>query len=89
MFEYTRLPETVRYDDPSWPGFYVLIVPNTNATEYNLYLTHEHFAVVQHMAGFRKKPDGTMITIDELVEHAAVLMDEYLPDFVKVCCMNE
>lgn len=89
MFEYTKLPETVRYDNPCWPGFYVLIIPNKNPENYNLYLTHERFGVIHYMCGLGLSPKHDINTIDDIVRMAHYMMDDYLPDFVKDCCTDE
>jgi hypothetical protein len=87
MFNFTKLPETIRYDLPCWPGFYVLIVPDNENECWNFYLTHKHFAVIHFMFGSAySNPDQTP---EKLVEMAHWNAPDYLPDFVKECCTDE
>ena len=89
MIEYIKLPAAVRVDHPSWPGFYILIVPNADDTERAVYLTHEKMGVIHYLYGVCKQSDGIMETMEETVETAYWNMEEYLPDFVRDCCTDE
>lgn len=88
MFKYTTLPETVRYDDPCWPGFYVLIVPNKEPGNYNLYLTHEKWGIIHFMCGLGLSPEHNINTIDDIVKMASAMIEDYLVDYVKACCAD-
>lgn len=87
MFEYTPLPQTIRYDLPSWPGFYVLIVPNKDATLYNFYLTHDNFGVIHEMFGWPTSNPDT--TTEKLVELAHWNAPDYMAEFVRDCNDDE
>ena len=89
MFKYTKLAGAVRFDNPAWPGFYVLIVSNEDDTQRNVYLTHNNFGIIHFMHGAIRQPDGTMEPIETTVENAYWAMENYLPDFVKDCCTDE
>ena len=88
MFKYTKLAGAVRYDNPSWPGFYVLIVSNEDDSARNVYLTHSNMGIIHYMHGAIRQSDGTMETMEETVEHAHWAMEDYLPDFVRDCCTD-
>ena len=85
MIDFTKLT-AVRVDNPSWPGFYVLIVSNADDTERNIYLTHDRFGIIHYLYGAVKQSDGSMETMEETAETAYWAMEEYLPDFVRDCC---
>ena len=86
MIEFKKLPQAVRVEHPSWPGFYVLIVSNEEDTRRDVYLTHDRMGVIHHMYGAVEQSDGHMETIEETAEMAYWNMEDYLPDFVKYCC---
>lgn len=84
MLQFKILPETIRYDIPSWPGFYVLIVPDDEQKVYNFYLTHTRFGIIHYMFG--SSYDNPETTPEKLVELAHWNVNDYLPDYVKDCC---
>lgn len=86
MFEYTQLPETIRFDLPTWPGFYALIVPNPKRETWDFYLTHEHVGIIHDMGGYCYS-NGPQ-TPEELCEMVHWMVNDYLPDFVKDCCTD-
>jgi hypothetical protein len=88
MIKYVPV-NAVRVDKPSWPGFYVLIVSNSDDTERAVYLTHEKIGVIHYLYGVCKQSDGSMETIEETAEIAYLNMEDYLPDFVRDCCNDE
>lgn len=88
MIKYNPV-NAVRVDNPSWPGFYMLIVSNPDDTERSVYLTHEKIGVIHYLYGTCKQSDGRMETIDETAETAYYCMENYLPEFVRACCSAE
>jgi hypothetical protein len=86
MFEYTPLPDTIRYDLPGWPGFYVLIVPGLNPKNpdgADFLLCHQNFGIVHWMFGTKTE------TPEKLAELAHWNAECYLPAFVKDCCTED
>jgi hypothetical protein len=78
-----------RVYNPSWPGFYLLIVSNQDDTERAVYLTHEKMCTIHYLYGACNQSDGSMETMEETAETAYWNMENYLPEFVRDCCDNE
>lgn len=88
MIKHTPV-NAVRVDNPSWPGFYMLIVSNSDDTERSVYLTHEKIGVIHYLYCACKQSDGSMETIEETAETAYYNMEDFLPNFVRDCCKDE
>lgn len=86
MLKFTRL-YSLRYDLPAWPGFYVLIVPNKDATSYSFYIAHEKHAILYEMFGIPNPCNNK--SDKELIELAHYNAENYLPDLLKECLTEE